>query len=87
MKKKGFKPKPKRKTTWTPATIPVSVPIDAPKISTVSNVPRVNVKSELRKILKAAPKFGNTLQYPREWGDRLYPELLRFMVELQTLAE
>ena len=78
MKKQNGKPKP-RKFTLEPAVNGKMAEVNHPKVD--------STKKQLKELLKTKPVFGNVLQYPREWGEKLYPELVAFITALEKLAE
>lgn len=45
-----------------------------------------NIKRELRKLLDTAPKMDMSIDWPREYGERLYPEMQVWTAKLAVLA-
>jgi len=50
------------------------------------SVDESNFKAALRKLISEAPEMPMKIDYPREYGTRLYPEMQLWMAKLAKLA-
>jgi len=65
-------------------------PKEEPIVTLVSPAPAVDVKSALKVIvaeLEADPLVPMDCEYPREYGEKIFPRYQKFFAQLKKLAE